>query len=73
MLALPTRMFSRRAAALVAIAALAWCQGGCRRKTRAPGKGPLALFPAETQLALGVDLARLRRAPISLRVARVRA
>ena len=56
-------MFSRRAAVLVAIAALAWCDGGCR-KARPPGKGPLALFPAETQLVVGVDFPRLRRAPV---------
>jgi hypothetical protein len=57
-------MFSRRAAVLAAIAALTWAGGGCR-KARPPGKGngPLALFPADTQVVVGVDVASLRRAP----------
>ncbi len=56
-------MFSRRAPALVVIAALACWQGACRKR-RDPGKGPLALFPADTQFVLGVDLRRLSRAAV---------
>ena len=63
MLAQPPPMFSRRAAVLVAIAALASCHSGCR-KSRAPGNGTLALFPADATLVVGVDFPRLRRAPI---------
>jgi len=56
-------MFSRPAAVLVAIAALACCHGGCRKR-REPGKGPLALFPAEAHVVVGVDFPRLRRSAI---------
>jgi hypothetical protein len=47
------------------------CRGGCSRQPAAgrPANGALAWFPAETQIVVSVDFARLRATPVWARLA----
>jgi hypothetical protein len=61
-------------AALLALSvatALSGCRGGCSRvpSTGRPARGVLAWFPAETQIVVAVDFARLRATPLWTRLA----
>jgi hypothetical protein len=57
--------------ALVLVAGISGCRGGCSRATSTgrPARGALAWFPTETQIVVAVDFARLRATPLWARIA----
>lgn len=56
---------------LLTLAALSWCQGGCRRSPPVTARevDPLDLIPAEARFVAAIDLARVREAPVTAKLA----
>lgn len=66
-----TRRLKSGTLALAVMLAIGGCRGGCNRtpSTARPVAGVLAWFPAETQIVLSIDCARLRASPLWERLA----